>query len=74
MSSYHNCRIDDLENFKSDKMKYNKIDLNRTNNTSYERQVSSFLLPTYNDTLMTVTGYLLSSLTYLKEDIHKDFE
>ena len=55
-------------------MKYNKIDLNRTNNTSYERQVSSFLLPTYNDTLMTVTGYLLSSPTYLKEDIHTDFE
>ena len=71
---YHNCRIDGLENFKSDKMKYNKIDLNRTNNTSYGRQVSSFLLPTYNDTLMTVTGYLLSSLTYLKEDIHTDFE
>ena len=74
MSSYHNCGIGGLENFKSDKMKYNKIDLNRTNNTSYERQVSSFLLPTSNDTLMTVTGYLLSSLTYLKEDIHTDFE
>lgn len=74
MSSYHNCIIDGLENLISNKVKRIKTDLYCPNNTNYERQVSSFLLPTYNDTSVTVTRYYVSCCNPKWKDYLTSFE